>query len=653
MLMASTEYANLLAPLTVRLTSLKNRMVMTAHTTGYGWEDPRDDGTRHVAYLERRASGGVGLIINNPVHVVPARDVEAPYPLDFMSERFGRLAAACHRHGAAVVQQLGHLGAQGRSDWHEMAPGWSFGGTATPEGEATHMMTSREVQWVATGFARLAKLAVESGLDGVELHAAHGYLLQQSYSPWANQRDDEWGVPLRFLTTVIALTRTAIGPKALLGLRMCLDDFRSSADGGVSRDDLVAISATLAARGEIDYINHSQGSTRSHYARGVASWRHPPGEFLPVTAKLRAAVNPVPVIGVGRIVTPEQAEQALAQGTCDLVAMTRGHIADPDIVTKIQKGEGARVRRCVGANQGCVDRTLAGGLPITCLVNPEVGREHLLGDISPAESPRRVLVVGGGPAGLKAAEVAARRGHDVTLIEREGELGGRFRTAARFPPAAELASAITWLVREISRLGVVVHLENEATQSLIDEVDPASIVLATGATPDPARAFGDQTDDSLPLLSVDEGMGSALAGKEVLVLDMVGDHQAMFATEHLAGTGAKVTVLSPRPTVAAFTGATHIAETPDRLKAMGVRLRPNHRGLAVSDGRVRIEDMLTGAVCTERYDAVVAGVTPVPNLALVGACDALGVPVQVVGDAFAPRTALHAIRDGDTAGRSI
>jgi 2,4-dienoyl-CoA reductase-like NADH-dependent reductase (Old Yellow Enzyme family) len=651
--MAADEYPNLLSPLRLGSMSVKNRLVVTAHTTGFGWEDPRDDGSRQIAYTERRAAGGVGLIINNPVHAVPTRDMEAPYPLDYMHDRFERLAAACHGHGAVIVQQLGHLGGQQRSDWHEMAPLWSFGGTTSLEGETAHKMTAREVGWTATGFARYARLVVESGVDGVELHAAHGYLLQQSYSPWANQRNDEWGEPVRFLTEVIRLTRAAIGPAALLGLRICLDDFRPAAEGGVSRDDLLAIAGTVAGLGELDYINHSQGSNAAHYARGIASWRHPRGEFLPLTARLRARVSPVPVIGVGRIVTPAQAEQALASGACDLVGMTRAHIADPDVVAKVRRGEGARIRRCVGSNQGCVDRTLAGALPITCLVNPEVGQEHVLGELTPAEPVRRVLVVGGGPAGLKAAEVAARRGHQVTLVEREPQLGGRFRGAAKLPAGAELALVVDWLVREIAVLGVTVRSGTVATDSFIDELAPDGIILATGATPDPRRAFGEETDGSVRLASVDEAMDAAWAGSEVLVLDTVGDLDAMFATEHLANSGAIVTVAAPRPSVGAFAGATHLAEIPDRLKELGVQMRPNHRGLAVAGGEVLLEDILSGVVHSERYDVVVAGVPAMPNADLVEACELLNVPVHVVGDAFAPRTALHAIREGDAAGRVI
>ena len=651
--MAAREaYPHLLSPITVGPRRIKNRVASTTHGTAFGWSDPRDDGERQIAYVARRAAGGVGLYGNQGAQVVPVRSRnERPYA--YLGERVRRLADAAHRHEMIITSQVIHLGAQFRSDADPaLAPIWSFSGRTTPDGEATHAMSADEVEWVIDGYVELARELVAGGLDGVELHGAHGYLIQQSISPWGNQRTDKWGEPLALVRELIGRTRAAIGRDAMLGLRISIDDFLSSAEGGAGQAHLMGAAGTLAREGGLDYITQSEGARVDHYARSIGSWRHPHGEFLPLTAKLKAAVGKIPVIGVGRIVTPEQAEAALAQGACDLTAMTRPHIADPDIVAKIQRGEAHRIRRCVGANQGCVDRILR-DLPITCIHNPEVGREHVLGELAHGESAKRVLVVGGGPAGLKTAEIAARRGCRVTLVERGPQLGGRLLTATLLPAARELLHMTEWLEAEIRELGVEIRTGVEADAAFVRGVAPDVVVLATGAKPEPSLALGQASDGSVEVWSTDQAMIDPPTDKHVLVLDRLGTHDAVRAAERLALAGCKVTVVAPRPVIGAFIGVTHSVETPPRLLQLGCELTPMCDAVAIEGGKVRLRNLLSGAEQAATFDLVVASGVARPDLALADALAAAGLAFELAGDVQAPRTALHAIRSGNDLGRRI
>ncbi len=275
----------------------------------------------------------------------------------------------------------------------------------------------------------------------------------------------------------------------MVGVRLSVDDYRRPADGGLGPEGLREVARALVDTGHIDYLNQSSGSRSSHYALAVASYHHPPGELLPLIAQTRRAIGArVPVVGVGRVTTPELAERALADETCDLVAMTRAQIADPDVVAKLRRGEPGRIRPCVGANQGCVDR-MAGGLAITCLHNPEVGREYRLGLVpAPADEARRVLVVGAGPAGLAAARTAALRGHRVELVDRRRAVGGRLGLLADCGPASTLLESVRWLRDELERLRVRIDLGVEVdAAAAARERRPAVVVLATGARPAPER----------------------------------------------------------------------------------------------------------------------------------------------------------------------
>lgn len=648
-----TDYPTLLSPLPVGSIVLPNRVVSTAHGAFLDFYRPGVSGQRYIDYQERRARGGAGLIILQPMHVHPSSQAlgHYAYDADDMRPKLSAMEKAIHQHGASVLVQLLHFGAEFRSDANDdLRPLWSFSGTASPTGsEVAHEMTPAEIEEVIAGFAATAELAVECGLDGVELSASHGYLLQQSFTPAYNRRTDEWGEPMRFITAVIAAIRARIGRGPVLGVRMSTDDFLPPERGGLGPQGLLEVARALAATGMVDYINQSEGSRAAHYARSIGTYHHPAGEFLPLAKPLRAATG-LPVIGTGKITTPELAERALVEGNCDLVAITRGQIADPDFVAKVRAGQASRIRPCVGANQGCVDRMIS-ALPITCFHNPDVGRERRV-RIAPVPQPKRVLVVGGGPAGLKAAEIAARRGHRVIVAERSDDFGGRLRLAGH-GPKRELLRAVQWLVDELELLNVELRLQVSVDGAYLATVDPEAVVLATGATTDAVGFASKIGDGSVAAWSIDEAMTADVSGKRIVVVDHLGDAAVYTAAERAADAGGKVTVLTPMPTIANHVGFTHIKDLLGRLYAAGVAQHASTSLTAIEDGQVIATHVHSKQTVRIPADLLVAGVPATPNLALKSELDRLGIPTLVVGDANAPRSAMHAFREGADAGAAI
>ena len=641
----------LLSPLDIGSTHLRNRAVSTAHGSFLDFYRPGEPPDRYLAYQERRARGGVGLIILQPVHVHPSsRSVgHYVYEPDDLRRKLELMAQTLHRHDTPVLVQLLHFGAEFRSDI-DLTPLWSFSGTVSPSGaEVAHEMTLEEIEAVIEGFATTAALALDAGVDGIELSASHGYLLQQSFSPWANRRRDHWGEQFRFITTVIDRIRQRIGRDPVLGARISVDDWVSPAAGGLGAAGMRNVGSTLAATGQVDYLNLSAGARATHYHRSIGSYEHPPGELLPLDRQMREHLaGAVPVIGVGRITSPELAERALRDGDCDLVAMTRAHIADPDVIAKLASGQSARIRPCVGANQGCVDR-MVGGMAITCFHNPAVGREHVLDD-SPAPAPGRVLVIGGGPAGLAAAAAASRRGHQVVLWERHDELGGRLRWVAQCGRAAELLRSITWLAGELDHLGTEIRTGAEADASALAQAAADVVILATGATPQTEGLPAG--DGSVPVLSTDELLAEPRPGQRVLIVDQRGVEEVALVAEAAALAGAQVTLLTPMPTIGAHIGFTRIREHLLRLYAAGCTLLSSLQFLEVENGRALVRHVHSRERQELELDVLVAGVPARPELSLRSAADATGARILLAGDATAPRTALHAFREGDAAGRS-
>jgi 2,4-dienoyl-CoA reductase-like NADH-dependent reductase (Old Yellow Enzyme family) len=633
----------ILSPIKLGSVEVRNRVVVTAHGASEMFRNPLLPAAPYIEYLRRRAAGGVGLIIAQALYVNPLGE----YP-DELTERHARLAKAVKSEGATLMLQLVHLGATFRSeaDVHR-PPLWGFSTTVTDHGEVAHAMTGEQIEMMIAGYGRIARMAAEAGLDGCEIHGAHGYLGQQSISPWLNRRTDKWGQDRTlFLRRVIETVRHEIGPDRILGYRTTTDDMRSPEDDGLGVDGAIDSVRAILATGEIDVLNTTVGHGGKTYARAIPSYRLGEAVNMPKARHLGDAIgHQVPMIGVGRIASVGIAESLLQSGACEMVAMTRAHIADPDIVAKFTRGEAHRIRPCVGALV-CNSRKLAGFSEISCLHNPEVLREYEL-RVEPAADPKRVIVVGAGPAGLKFAEIAARRGHHVQVYDSAAQTGGRLRAVER-TAASDLASTVDHLTSELALLSVPVKLGVTVDEDLLRAVEADYVVLATGAEPDLRAAFlGAGTTQ---VLSPAEALAAgAEIDRDVLVYDALGANDGALVAETLANGGRRVCLVTPYETVMPYGGISHRMETPDILRRKLAAIYTEAM-IGVADGRhVSVVRPDGESVADLEAGTIVAITPPNPRVQLAEVAARLGLPYTLIGDAMAPRMATDAFREGEVA----
>jgi 2,4-dienoyl-CoA reductase-like NADH-dependent reductase (Old Yellow Enzyme family) len=637
----------ILTPIKLGSVEVRNRTVITAHGASEMFRNPSLPAEPYIEYLRRRAAGGVGMIIAQALYVNPFGDYH-PELLD----RHARLAQAVKAEGATLLLQVVHLGATFRSEADVHRPAlWGFSTTVTDHGEIAHAMTDEQIEMMIDGYARNARMAAEAGFDGCEVHGAHGYLGQQSISPWLNRRDDKWGQDRTlFLRRVITAVRAELGPGRILGYRTATDDMRSPEDGGLGAAGMVPTVRALLATGEIDVLNTTVGHGGKTYAQAIPSYRHAEAVNMPKAQQLHAGIErEVPMIGVGRIASIGIAESLLQAGACDLVAMTRAHIADPDIVVKFARGQGDRIRPCVGALV-CNSRKLAGFSEISCLHNPEAMREHEL-HVTPTDMPRSVVVVGAGPAGLKFAEIAARRGHRVEVFDAASRVGGQLRSVEA-TAASDLASTVDHLARELDELGVPVHLGVAVDAELLVSLAPDHVVLATGTASTPGAAF-DGVEATQTVSGVQALADDAQLDHDVVVFDALGANEGALVAEALAKRGHRVHFVTPYEVVMPYAGISHRMETPDILRR---RLAAIYTEAIVggADGRsVWVVRADGSAVADVDAGTVVAITAPEPRLELVEALEKLGLPYTVIGAAVAPRAATDAFRDGAEAALAL
>jgi 2,4-dienoyl-CoA reductase-like NADH-dependent reductase (Old Yellow Enzyme family) len=541
-----TDYPHALSPVEVGGVTIRNRVFVSAHGTNY----PRDGAPsqQYIDYFTERAKGGVGLLVTEGTHVAPTSG--GPYMIDMWrpSARAGlqALTDSVHAHGATIFCQIMHTGRQ-----NEPVMTGRSGVGPSPlrdpvHSSPPHALTREEIGELVEAFAAAAQVAAETGFDGVEVHGAHGYLIEQFFSPFMNQRTDEYGGShanrLRFGRDVMRAILDRVGDRIAVGARLTAFE---SIPGGLDRDESLQFTTELADEG-LHFVSITAGQ-HSAPLLVVPPAGVPTLPFLDETVAVRKAVS-CAVFASHRVRDLADVEKVVRDGQADMVNMARAHIADPELVNKARRGEGHLTRPCIGCVQGCRAQLVA-GLPIGCLVNPRVGREgkHVL---TIAERPRRIAVIGGGIAGMQFASTAAQRGHQVTLFEQTPSLGGTFARAAGLPERAELAGFTAVLARELEHFGVDVRLGQRATPA--DAAGFDDVVLAVGGRRDEVDT-SDWPESTIPTVGVDEALRTeAPAGRRVVVVDRGDQHNiAILLARRFAEQGASgVDVLDPTGPVA-------------------------------------------------------------------------------------------------------
>jgi len=650
----STRYELLFTPLALGPIRLGNRIVFSAHLTNYAQDGLPTE--QHAAYYAERAKGGAGLIITEEHSTHPT---DWPYEKlihgfnPAVLEGYLRITEAVHAHGTPILAQLNHNGGQASSMYSRL-PVWAPSPVPDPLfREVPKPVDEREIAQIVAGYADVAARCIAGGFDGVELQCSHSSIVRQFLSSATNHRDDRWGGPLehraRLLLTLIDVVRDAIGADAALGVRLCGDEL---VENGTTIDEAVDVAVLVEATGKVDYLNTSIGVATASLFAIEASMAVRPGYALFIPSAIRRRVS-LPVVGVGRFKDPLQADRALREGHCDLVGIVRGQIADADFARKARSGHADDVRLCLSCNQECVGRM---GLNrwLGCIENPRTGHE-VRARPARARRPRRVVVVGAGPAGLQAAATAAARGHHVVVLERDSDLGGQVALAARVPGRAEFGDLVRNLVRELASLDVDVVTGVDADADAVESFGPDVVVAATGSLASLPWWSGNRPDGSPGLLDVcDVLRGEPIEGERVLVVDELGFHQATSVAELLADRGHHVEIASPSLVVGQDLGVTlDLEQFWVRATSKGIVQSTSTLVTALRPGGVEVQDVRTGAAGRRDVDVVVLALPGIPNDALATSLRSRGREVLVVGDARAPRRAHAAVIDGARAGASL
>ena len=640
---------HILQPLSIGARQAPSRLMFGPHVTNLG-DDDRSITERHVAYYAARARGGCGVIV---VEGASVHESDWPYERAPLAGRchegWKAVAEAVHEHGALAIASLDHAGGQGSSAYSQH-PLWAP--SRVPEvntREVPKWMEEADIAAVIAGFGEAAASAAEAGLDGVEINAGQHSLVRQFMSGLTNHRGDQWGTDkLLFARTVISTVRQRLdltgAPRPILGLRLSCDELAPWA--GITPEMAPGIAADLCAAG-LDYVVVVRGSIFSA-EKTRPDFHEPTGFNIDVCRAVKAAVpDSVAVFLQGSVVEVGQAEWAIADGVCDAVEMTRAHIADPEIAVKVQWDKTDRIRPCIRCNQACQVRDARNPI-VSCVVEPSSGHEKNDPHWYDATTmPRKVLVIGGGPAGLEAARVAATRGHQVTIAEVASELGGNARHAG---PGR---SFVDWLENEIRGLGVTVMTGVSADQ-LTDIVSAnQSFIQATGSR----RGVPDYSIDPgvtvFDVADVRRGTSPLPAEGTIVILDPIGGPIGVSLAEELGERAVLVTPDNIAGNELSRTGDLAPANVRLAQRSVEIRRRAIVRGVeATADGvRVRVQDRFSGAIDQLDAAAVVDAGFRLPNEIV---SDTSGRPLGVaIGDCVAPRTILEAVLEARRAALTI
>lgn len=614
-----SAYKNLLSPITIRGRTFRNRVVSTAHAPGYA--DAGKPGERYQAYHEEKAKGGIGLTMFGGSSNI-SRDSGSIYGQIYVGDDaiipvFRNFADRIHNHGAGLMCQITHMGR--RTAW--TAGDWlPTMGPSVIRDPAHHSvpreMSARDIARIVRAFADAALRCREGGLDGCEILATT-HLLGQFLSPLSNARCDDYGGELdnraRFLFEVMDAVRERVGDEFIVGVRFAADETN---ENGMPAEEGVELARLIGDHGTIDFlnINGAYGGSLHGLAETFPGMAYKAAPYIELARRVKVASG-LPVFQAARLSDPATADWAVAEGHVDMAGLTRPHMADPHLVAKLMRGEEARIRPCVGAGY-CIDRVYVGSDTL-CAHNVSTGREGWLPhEITTADTPKKAVVIGGGPGGMEAARVLALRGHSVTLHEAGTRLGGQILLAARAGWRKDMIGIVDWLAAELDVLSVEIRLNSFVEGSEVLAENPDVVVVATGGVPHATLEDGgtELSVSTWELLSGETGPGD-----NILLYDETGTHGALATADWLASGGASVEIVCPDQQVGRNIGGQNLPVYLRNLYNAGATLTPNHRLKGIhQDGnqlvaslwndfsRVRVErrfDQIVVETCTIPADA--------------------------------------------------
>jgi len=591
-------------------------------------------------YYAARARGGVGLIIVEATCVESHAGKGLQRQLLIDDDRFvpglSDLVQAVKKHGAKIAIQLHHAGSEGRQSLTGVQP-VAPSPIPKPDHEMPRELTTEEVNELVLSFARAAQRAQRAGFDGVEMHAAHGYLIAQFLSSFFNRRSDMYGGDIegraRFLTEILKETRELVGKEYPLWCRINGREF--GPEGGLTSEEAMQV-ARMAQYAGSDAINVSV------FAYGVSPrttppMAQPPGNLIRFAETVKTAVD-IPVMAVGRI-DPETAEKALKEERADLIAIGRALIADPEFPNKAASGKLDEARPCVGC-MTCLDSVTALHQPVQCVVNPTVGREEE-SVIQKAEKSKKVFIIGGGPAGMEAARVSALRGHDVVLYDKGKRLGGQLLLASIPPFKQSLDTFAEYQRSQLSSLGVKIELGQEVSAALVEDAKPDVVIMATGVKSLVPQIPG--IDKANVVSAVDVLAGKAEVGEKVAIIgaELVGCETGEF----LADKGKNVTLMRRGDELATKVNPTSRAHLLARLPAKGITVLTGVQYQEITDQGVIITTR-EGKTQTVEADTIVLAAGSVIDPELYMTLEGTVPEFYRIGDCVDPSNIMSAVTDG-------
>lgn len=630
-------------PITIKGVTLKNRFVVPAMVSKYCTADGFAT-EQYIAYHERKAQGGWGLLIAEDYRIAPNVGASAILPGLFTEEHIrshSELTRRVHAAGGKIFAQIYHAGLQANRQLYGIQPVAVSAVKHAMLKELPHVLTVEEIKTIEAQYAQCAANAKKAGFDGVEIHGAHGYLINQFFSPVTNKRSDSYGGSLynrcRMAIETVQMIRAAVGEAFPISFRLTTKEYF---DGGLTLEETKVFAKLLEEAG-VDILNCSQHGVPYIIPPSAVSQA-----FAVEHAEAIKKIVKIPVIGVGRINDPLLAESILESGKMDMVAMGRASLADPELPNKAQRGELEDIVQCIACTQGCIGEKARGNV-LCCLVNPSLGHEgEEQYQIRPADVRKKVFVLGGGISGCEVALVAAKKGHTVTIFEKNDCIGGQWNAAAVPLAKTEFATLVARQQYQMKKYGIHVRCGQTLTEELLVQEQPDTIVVATGGMPvvPPIKGLNQY------LLASDVLLGKVETGKNVLIVGggLVGAETA----EYLGYHGVKVTLVEMLPQIAKDGESAPNSFLLQNLDKFGVNIYTSASVDEITADVIKLKT-LNGEVLLHDVDSIIVAAGFRPNHETDALLSQYKGEVITVGDARKVKNGLYNLREAYEAGLSI